>query len=210
MCKKITVKRKTSESSIIITTDFSGLKENYRKGIATPIPFLNHMIEHIAWRSCVNIDIDMELDQFKLAHLVCEDVGISLGRAFKEYISENGINGAAGFGDGIGIIDEAMAICAVSFENRAYIDIDYNRNKVPVETEAMLSEDLETFLDGFVQGACCTLHINLEKGKNGHHIWEAIYRAFGSALRQAVSLDGKRRNMTAGVAGNIEFEIEKE
>jgi imidazoleglycerol-phosphate dehydratase len=73
----------------------------------------------------------------------------------------------------------------------------------------MLSEDLETFLEGFVQGARCTLHIDLKKGVNGHHIWEAIFRAFGIALGRAITLDEKRKDMTAGVAGNISYEIEK-
>lgn len=205
----IKVKRKTTESVILVELDFNGLKENYRKGIQTKIPFLNHMIEHIAWRSGVNIDISYSLDEFELSHLICEDVAIAMGKGFLQYVNDNVVNGATGYGDGTGIIDEALANCAISFENRAYFNITYNGIDVPKETESMLTEDLETFLEGFVQGAMCTLHIDLVKGHNGHHIWEAIYRAFGIALGRAVYLDEKRKNMTAGVAGNIEFEIEK-
>lgn len=209
MSNIITVERNTSESSIVVELDFDGVKNDYRKDIDTNIPFLNHMIEHIAWRSGVNIKVSVKLDEFELSHLICEDVGTAMGKAFAEYIYNNSDNGIKGFGDSIGIIDEAMAMCAISYEGRSYIDIDYKGVEIPKETENMLSEDLETFIDGFVQGASCTMHINLLKGKNGHHIWEAIYRAFGSAMADALKLDNSRKGMTAGVAGKAKFKITK-
>ena len=164
------------------------------------------MIEHIAYRAGFNIKTTTELTDFTLSHLITEDLGIALGKAVKEYIDTT--DGAMGFGDAVGMIDEARASAAISFESRAYIDIDYHGNAVPAETEGMLSEDLETFLEGFVQGAMCTLHIDLYKGHNGHHIWEAIYRALGSALNRAVLLSEDRKGKTAGVAGKIEWTIE--
>ena len=207
--KVITVTRKTTESEISVTLDFGEFKKDYRKRINTPIPFLNHMIEHIAWRSEVNIEVEVKLDQFDLAHLICEDVGITLGKAVAEYIQDNRENGVMGYGDGIGIIDEAMARSVISFESRAAFHMGYSGISIPAETEGMLSEDLETFLEGFAQGALCTLHVDLLKGKNGHHIWEAIYRSFGIALNRAFILSERRRGMTSGVAGKIDFDITK-
>lgn len=198
--------RKTTESVMGIILDFSPLAPNYREKICTPIPFLNHMIEHIAYRAGFNIKTTTELTDFTLTHLIAEDLGIALGKAVKEYIDTT--DGAMGFGDAVGMIDEARASAAISFESRAYIDIDYHGNCVPMETEGMLSEDLETFLDGFVQGAMCTLHIDLYKGHNGHHIWEAIYRALGSALNRATAVSEDRKGKTSGVAGKIEWTIE--
>ena len=64
-----------------------------------------------------------------------------------------------------------------------------------------VSEDLETFLEGFVQGAMCTMHIDLYKGHNGHHIWEAIYRAVGSALNKTLTVEQSRKGKTSGVGG---------
>lgn len=198
--------RKTTESVMGIILDFSPLAPNYREKICTPIPFLNHMIEHIAYRAGFNIKTTTELTDFTLIHLIAEDLGIALGKAVKEYIDTT--DGAMGFGDAVGMIDEARASAAISFESRAYIDIDYHGNTIPAETEGMLSEDLETFLEGFVQGAMCTLHIDLYKGHNGHHIWEAIYRALGSALNRAVCVSEERKGKTSGVAGKIEWTIE--
>ena len=62
--EKIKVTRKTTESEMNVVLDFAPLKKDYRKYIKTPIPFLNHMIEHIAWRGEVNIDVDLKLDEF--------------------------------------------------------------------------------------------------------------------------------------------------
>ena len=60
----------------------------------------------------------------------------------------------------------------VELESRAYCDIDYHGIELSEKVEGMDTEDLETFLEGFAQGAMCTLHIDLVKGHNGHHIWE--------------------------------------
>ena len=204
--RKIKVTRKTTESVMGIELDFSPLKPDYRKDINTPIAFLNHMIEHTAYRAGFNIKTSLELSDYQLSHVIVEDLGIALGKAVKEYIDTT--DGAAGYGDAVGMIDEARAACAMSFESRAYIDIDYHGVDVPSETEGMLSEDLETFLEGFVQGAMCTMHIDLYKGHNGHHIWEAIYRAFGSALCKVTEVSEARKGKTSGVAGRVEWIIE--
>ena len=204
--EKIKVTRKTTESEMNVTLDFSPLKPDYRKYIKTPLPFLNHMIEHIAYRGGFNIDVDMSLDEFTLTHVIAEDLGIALGKACKEYIDRT--DGCYGYGDAVGIIDEAKAECAVSFESRAYIDFDFHGVSLPESVEGMYNEDLETFLEGFVQGAMCTLHIDVLKGRNGHHIWEAVYRSVGTALNRAFEVSADRKGKTSGVAGKIEWTIE--
>ena len=164
------------------------------------------MIEHIAWRGGFNIEVNVKLDKFVLTHVIAEDLGIALGKAVREYILST--DGVQGYGDAVGIIDEAKAQCAVSFEERAYCDIDFNSIGVGECVEGMNSEDLETFLEGFAQGAMCTLHVDLIKGHNGHHIWEAIYRTFGTALNRTLMVSEERKGRTAGVAGKIEWVIE--
>ena len=203
MSKTICVSRKTTESSIRVTIEKGAVKPDYRKKIQTPLPFLNHMIEHIVWRAALNIAIEMELDEFTLTHLVCEDVAMTLGKAVGEYVATNAVSG---YGVGVGIIDEAKATAAISFEDRAYLGFS---SKVSYDemVEGMPTEELITFLDGFAQGARCTLHLDIEKGANGHHIWEAAYRAFGIALGAALSEDESRRGLTSGVAGRVVYEV---
>lgn len=202
----VKVTRTTTESRMVVTVSEPPVKKNYREKIVTPIAFLSHMIEHIVWRSGLNVQTEVELGDFYLTHVVCEDLGITMGKAFRQYLENSVAQGVYGFGDGIGIIDEARALAAVSFESRAYFDFDYTF--LPDSTEGMLSEDLTTFLEGFVQGAQCTLHIELKKGINGHHIWEAIYRAVGLALGRALEIHPDRAGMSAGVAGGIRWEVE--
>lgn len=203
MPNKITVTRKTTESSIRVTIEKGVLAPDYRKNIRTPLPFLNHMIEHIAWRAGLNIDIELNLPDFQLTHLVTEDVSMTLGRAVGEFVKQNV---PSGYGFGIGIIDEAKAEAAISFEDRALLDftsaIEYDEM-----VEGMPAEELITFLDGFAQGARCTLHMDILKGANGHHIWEAVYRAFGIALGQALTVDDARKGLTSGVAGKVTYEV---
>lgn len=204
--KPIKVIRKTTESEMTVELDFSPVKPDCREKINTGITFLNHMIEHIAWRGNFNIEVSVKLDKLVLTHVIAEDLGMALGKAAREYILRT--DGAQGYGDATGIIDEAKAQCAISFEERAYCNVDYNGKELSETVEGMYSEDLETFLEGFAQGAMCTLHIDLQKGHNGHHIWEAIYRAFGTALNRAFEVLEERKGKTAGVAGKIEWIVE--
>lgn len=203
MKNKVSVTRKTTESKINIIIKKDLIKPDYREKINTPLPFLNHMIEHIVWRSGLNIEVDIKLDKFDLSHVVCEDIGQALGVAVAEFVEQNI---PTGYGDAIGIIDEAKTQAAFSFENRSYFSFT-SAVDIPVTVEGMLSEDLQTFLDGFVQGARCSLHVDVEKGENAHHIWEASFRAVGSALARALSCDENRSGQTSGVAGKISYEI---
>lgn len=203
MQNRVTATRKTSESEVKVTIEKGKLAPDYRAHIRTPLPFLNHMIEHIAWRAALNIDISLNLPDFQLVHLVCEDVSMTLGKAVGEYVRANH---PSGYGFAFGIIDEAKATAVVSFEDRAYLDFTSKIN-YDEEVEGMPAEELITFLDGFVQGARCTLHIDIEKGSNGHHIWEAVYRAFGIALGSALNTDSAREGLTSGVAGEVLYEV---
>lgn len=206
MNNKITVRRKTSETEIKVSINKGELLPDYRKKIRTPLPFLNHMIEHIAWRASLNIDIELSFDEFELCHLVCEDVAMTLGKAVGEYVR---LNTPSGYGFATGIIDEAAADAVISFEDRSLFVFDTSV-KYAETVEGMPSEELLTFLDGFAQGARCTLQVNLRRGENGHHIWEAVYRAVGIALGQALSVDKTREGLTSGVAGKVVYEISAE
>ena len=157
-------------------------------------------------RAALNIEIEMSLDKFQLDHLVTEDVSMTLGRAVGEFVR---LNSPSGYGFGTGIIDEAKSEAVISFEDRSYLDftsaVEYDEM-----VEGMPAEELITFLDGFVQGARCTMHVDVLKGKNGHHIWEATYRAVGIALGAAMSVDENRKGLTSGVAGKVTYEVTAE
>jgi len=200
-----TVTRKTTESEIVVKLGLGELSPDYRSKINTSLMFLNHMLEHIAYRSGVNLEVSVALDKFDLTHVVAEDVGMTFGKAVADLVSNNV---PTGYGDAIGIIDEAKASAAISFEGRALFDFTFDGTQLAEQVEGMYTDDILTFLDGFAQGASATLHVDILKGENGHHIWEAAFRAIGTALGRALYVDPTRAGLTAGVAGRINYEIQ--
>ncbi|MCY0876568.1 MAG: imidazoleglycerol-phosphate dehydratase [Firmicutes bacterium] len=205
----VCVTRTTRESRMVVRIDRNPRHPEAKKWVQTPLPFFNHMMEHVAWRGQMNIVMEVALDHFDLAHVITEDVGICFGKAVKEYLERGAARGIVGYGHAYGTIDEALTRAVISFENRAYLDFTRNDVQLPEQMEGMHAEDLVAFFEGFVQGAQCTLHLDLLKGRvgHGHHIWEATFRGFGMALFEALEEREWRRDMTAGVAGAISFDV---
>ena len=208
----ITVTRTTCESKIVVMLDRGPRDVDAKRKLTTPLPFFNHMLEHVAWRGEMNLAIDVKLDHFDLVHVITEDVGIAFGKAVKSYVDHYGHRGLVGYGSAFGTIDEALTRAVLSFESRAYLDFNKGTVVLPERMEGMHSEDLVAFFEGFVQGAQCTLHLDLLKARegHGHHIWESVFRAFGMALYDALAERPWRKDMTAGVAGDIQYHIEME
>ncbi|MDO8648768.1 MAG: hypothetical protein Q7R81_03210 [Candidatus Peregrinibacteria bacterium] len=198
----ISLTRRTRESAITVTVEDAAPRA-FR--LDTSIAFFNHMLETIAWRACLNIDASYENTQFRLTHVIAEDVGIVLGMAFAKLIEvrmEIGVNGA---GSGILGIDEAIAVAAVSFEGRsmATLNLDRSPGAKIVQVEDALAADMAEFFRGFAQGARATVTIQALSGEDPHHSWEAIYRSFGLALKESLSPNPWRAGTTAGVKGTL-------
>lgn len=198
--------RKTRESLIRTGIQGGPLDPNLKKNINTSIHFLNHMIEQWAWRSCLNLSAQVEMDEFLLKHVIAEDAGQCFGqtllRVASELMREQGVNGS---GSGEGFIDEAAARVRISFEFRSGFHFREGGVVMPELVEDMLCTDLWNFLDGLSQGARMTLQVELLSGKDPHHIWESVYRALGEATRMALSPCPWRKGLTPGVAGHIEI-----
>ncbi len=207
---KVTASRKTAESDITVILGFGPRVTDPKKGLQTTLPFLNHMLEQVVSRGEFNLAVSVQLSDFYLYHVVCEDIGMTFGQAVREYVEARLNDGLKGYGFSLATIDEALVRVVVSFENRALLDFTSPGVTIPAQTENTNSEDLKTFLEGFVQGGRCTLHVDILKGENGHHIWEAIFRAFGEALFQALELSEWRKGTTSGVAGPITSRVDIE
>lgn len=198
----VVISRETRESKITVHIE-RGVRRAFK--IETGLEFLNHMIETIAWRACINIDVKYANLQYCLSHLITEDIGIAMGKAFRtllERVMETGVDGC---GSKIGIIDDGMAIVAVSFEGRSntFIDANSSLGAKSERVEDMLSQDLPEFFKGFSQGAGASINIKILSGKNPHHTWEAVFRAFGEALRECFKENQWRRKTTPGVKGTL-------
>lgn len=206
--EKVTVKRKTAESAITLKLWTGKLDKDYKKEIRTPLQFFNHMLEHLSWRACMNLSVAVELSDFNLTHVICEDVGICCGEAFAGLFDKQVAEGINGSGSAVAGIDEALARCAISFEERTLLVLDEKLSNSRELVEDMQSADLVAFLEGFAQGARCTLHIDLLRGSNPHHIWEAVFRSLGEALRASFSPCPWRKGTTPGVKGRVELSRE--
>ena len=172
--------RKTNETEV--TVEFGKQTK-----IDTGIGFYDHMLELFAFRSGLKLEIrakgDMEVD----SHHTIEDVGITLGLAVSEMLGDK--NGIARYGSARLPMDECLAQVDVDISGRPYLVFNAD-----VEDEMM-----EEFFRAVAFNARITLHINLLYGKNEHHKCEAIFKAFGCALGQAVRVTGEGVPSTKGM-----------
>ena len=200
--QKVSITRTTRESKISVTIEDSPRRDFQ---LDTGIDFFNHMIESIAWQSCLNIDAKYANTQFRLTHVITEDTGIVMGMAFAELVKNRLPQGVNGAGTGSLGIDEAFATVNVSFEGRSMATFDFEQApglSVP-QTEDALAADLAEFFRGFCQGARATIYIKAFNGIDPHHAWEAVYRSFGLALKEALAPNPWRTGTTAGVKGTL-------
>jgi imidazoleglycerol-phosphate dehydratase len=205
---KITVRRKSAESEIIVSLEGGERDAELKKKIATPLHFFNHMLETIAWRGRFNLAVEVKLSDYNLTHVICEDVGLSLGEATIEKFRREISTGINGSGEAVCCIDEALARCVLSFEERALLVPDPALTGKFELVEDMRSADLSAFFEGFVQGAKATCHIDLIRGENPHHIWESVFRAFGEAFAASFAPCAWRKGTTPGVKGMVSIDTE--
>ena len=176
------VKRKTKETEIAIKLDIDG---KGKSRIKTPIGFFGHMLETFSKTGTfdlqTNVMGDLKVDQ----HHTIEDTGLVLGQAFKEALgNKRGINRAGFF---VYPMDEALAVVAVDIGGRPFnqFDAEFKRRfcgELDLDT-------LEDFFYGFSVGLGANIAVKMPYGRSDHHKVEAIFKAFGKAMKMACSVD---------------------
>ena len=176
------ITRETTETEIAVQLSLDG---SGRYDISTGIRFLDHMLELVARHGAFNLKLkasgDLDVDQ----HHTVEDVGIVLGEAVSKALgSRRGINRAGYF---IMPMDETLGVAAIDLSGRVHAVVDL---KLRVRRVGDLqAELLHDFFDGFAQGARANVHLKVLYGRSSHHQIEAVFKAFGRALRVACSRD---------------------
>lgn len=203
---RLEIIRRSSESEAKATLRQGPRDPELKAGMDTPLAFLNHMLETLAWRSCLNLGVSIRTFGYPLAHVLCEDAGLTLGEALRQYVDRMGEQGINGSGAAVSGIDEALARVFVAFEDRALSIVEPGPVVVPERVEDMLSADLAAFLEGLAQGGRATLHVDMLRGRDPHHIWEAVFRALGESLREVFGPCPWRARTTAGVKGRVAVE----
>ena len=191
-----TVTRNTLESQITVTVNLDGTgKANF----ATPIPFLEHMMDQIARHGLVDLDVQAAGDTHIDDHHTVEDIGITLGMAIAEAIGEK--TGLTRYGHAYVPLDEALSRVVMDFSGRPglIMKADFVRSHVGGFDVDLVRE----FFQGFVNHALVSLHIDNLRGANAHHQVETIFKAFGRALHMAASADERMAGVMPSTKGTL-------
>ena len=176
------VERTTAETRITadITLDGTGTSD-----VQTTIPFLDHMLTILAKHALLNLTVQASGDTHIDDHHLIEDVGITLGDAFRKALGEK--RGIRRFASSAVPLDESLANIALDISGRPYLVY-----QVPLPQPRIKDFDLslfEEFFRAFVVNAAITLHITVPYGRNSHHIMEAIFKGMAKAIEHAVGED---------------------
>ena len=182
MSRSATIERKTRETDIRLTLEVDGRGQSE---IATPVPFFDHMLTHVAKHGFFDLKIQAEGDIEIDAHHTVEDLGICLGEAFRKALGDKG--GIRRFGRGTMPMHEALAAVILDFSGRPFLVFNVDLPKVQIGNFDV--ELVEEFFIAFCNHSGVNLHVNLAYGDNLHHIIEAIFKAFGRALDEATGFD---------------------
>jgi imidazoleglycerol-phosphate dehydratase len=184
MSRRGRAERKTRETDITVSIDLDGTGV---ASIATPLPFLSHMLEQIARHGLFDLEVhatgDVEID----GHHTTEDVGIVLGLALAEALGDK--RGLTRYGDATLPMDEARATCALDLSGRPYFVW-----RVALPKAKLGSWDVElapVFFEAFARAAQANVHVVLHEGDNLHHIVEICFKAFAKALMRATRIDAR-------------------
>jgi imidazoleglycerol-phosphate dehydratase len=191
------IKRITSETQIELDLAIDGRGQ---RTIDTPIPFLNHMLDAFARHGLFDLAVkargDIEID----GHHTVEDVGLSLGMAFKDALGDRA--GIVRYGSATIPMDETLASVALDFGGRPA----FLWNVAGLDGKWVGTFDCELakeFFAAFATRAECNLHVNLAYGGNAHHIIEAIFKAFARAADAATRLDERLAGAVPSTKGTL-------
>lgn len=192
--RKATVTRNTLETQITVSVNLDGSGEvNFDTGV----PFLEHMMDQIARHGMIDIDVQAKGDLHIDDHHTVEDIGITLGQAVAQAAADK--KGILRYGHAYVPLDEALSRVVIDFSGRPGLIF-----KVPFTRARVGDFDVDLFhefFQGFINHALVTLHVDNLRGENVHHQAETIFKAFGRAMRMALSADPRMAGITPSTKG---------
>ena len=179
-----TVERKTNETEIFVNLNLDGTG-NFDADM--PIGFFEHMLVQISKHGFFDLYVKATGDTCVDTHHTIEDVGIVLGQALTKAVGDK--KGIRRYGSSMVPMDDVLALCALDLSGRPYLHFEADFT-VP-KLGDMDTELVKEFFQAICVHGGMNLHIKILHGTNNHHISEAIFKAFGRALCEAVSLDSR-------------------
>jgi imidazoleglycerol-phosphate dehydratase len=190
------VRRDTKETQIRVRVNLDG---SGVARLATGIGFFDHMLDQVARHGLIDLDIEATGDLHIDGHHTVEDVGITLGMAVAQAVGDK--RGLTRYGHAYVPLDEALSRVVVDFSGRPglHMDIPFKAGMVGGFDTQLTFE----FFQGFVNHALVSLHIDNLKGANAHHQAETVFKAFGRALRMALTLDPRSAGVIPSTKGSL-------
>ncbi|MGI1670794.1 MAG: imidazoleglycerol-phosphate dehydratase HisB [Neptuniibacter sp.] len=192
--RKAKVSRNTLETQITVSVNIDGTGQFKAE---TGVPFLEHMMEQISRHGLIDLDIQANGDTHIDDHHTVEDIGITLGQAFREAVGDR--KGIMRYGHAYCPLDEALSRVVIDFSGRPGLEMDVEFTRASIgKLDTQLFWE---FFQGFVNHAGVTLHIDNLKGFNAHHQAETIFKAFGRSVRNALEIDARSANVMPSTKG---------
>ena len=190
------VTRNTRETRITVRINLDGTGQSK---LQTGIGFFDHMLDQIARHGLIDLDIHCEGDLHIDGHHTVEDVGITLGLAVAQAVGDK--KGLTRYGHSYVPLDEALSRVVVDFSGRPGLamDVKFTAGSIGAFDTQLAFE----FFQGFVNHALVSLHVDNLKGHNAHHQCETIFKAFGRALRIALTLDPRSLGVIPSTKGSL-------
>lgn len=192
----IKVSRKTNETDIEVGLNLYGTGQ---ANIDTGVPFLDHMLDQIARHGLMDLTIKCDGDTQIDDHHSVEDIGITLGQALSKAVGDKA--GFTRYGHAFVPLDEALSRVVLDLSGRPGLELNVNFTRAMIGSFDV--DLISEFFQGFVNHALITLHIDNLKGVNSHHQAETIFKAFGRALRMAVTLDERQAGVIPSTKGSL-------
>ena len=196
MNRSADIRRDTKETQIQVRVDLDGTGAAQ---LSTGIGFFDHMLDQIARHGLFDLMIDAKGDLHIDGHHTVEDVGITLGMAVAKAVGDKA--GITRYGHAYVPLDEALSRVVVDFSGRPGLHMS-----VPFKAGMIGGFDTQLtyeFFQGFSNHAGVTLHIDNLKGDNAHHQCETVFKAFGRALRMALTLDARSAGVIPSTKGSL-------
>jgi imidazoleglycerol-phosphate dehydratase len=181
-CRVAVVERKTRETSVKVELKLDGAGRGEAR---TGVPFLDHMLESFARHGFFDLIVEAKGDLHIDDHHTVEDVGIVLGRSFRQALGDR--SGIKRFGEATVPLDEAVCTAIIDISGRSYLS--YN---VPITQERVgnfQTELVHDFMKALTDEVGMNLHLNLVSGRNPHHIIEASFKALARAMDHATATE---------------------
>jgi len=191
-----TIQRRTRETDIRLTLNLDGTGQFT---IETGIGFLDHMLSHVAVHGLMDLELQASGDLAVDAHHTVEDVALVLGQAINQALGNRA--GIVRIGSAYVPMDEALAFVAIDLSGRPYAVTDMTWAGPTVGGLPVTL--FPHFFESLAVTARANVHARVPYGRDNHHMAEALFKALGRALDNAVQIDPRRSGSIPSTKGTI-------